>query len=334
MKAVLLECFGAADKAFRTIEFPTPEINDEEILIKVKATSINPIDYKIRSGYLPHLVPAFPAILHGDVSGIVACLGKNVKGFQIGDYVYGCIGGVMGIGGASAEYTKADYRLLSKIPENIDVYDAATIPLAGITAYEAIFQRAPIQPGQKVLIYGGVGGVGHFAVQFAKVLGAEVYATVSSEQQAVIAQKLGADHTINYKKETVADFKARYTNGKGFDFVFDTIGNQNLKNSFEAVRIKGTVVTTVSLDTIDLSPIHEKALAFHTVYMIIPILYNDQTGKTEHGRILHQIGELITQGKVKPLIDEKKFSLNEIAKAHEYAEKARNMGKIVVTING
>ncbi|MDM1071808.1 zinc-dependent alcohol dehydrogenase family protein [Empedobacter brevis] len=329
MKATVIKGFGKPEDTFQTIELPIPSINDDEVLIKVKATSINPIDYKIRGGHLPHLVTSFPAILHGDVSGIVEKTGANVPEFKVGDYVYGCIGGVMGIGGALAEYAKADYRLLSKIPKNMDVYEAAAIPLAGITAYEAIFQRADIQPGQKVLIYGGTGGVGHFALQFAKVLGAEVYATVSSEYQAVTAQKLGADHTINYKEETVEHFVNKYTDGKGFDLVFDTIGNQNLKNSFEAVRIKGTVVTTVSLDTINISPIHEKALTFHTVYMIIPIIYNDEAGKQEHGEILKYITELVEQGKVKPLIDERTFTFEQIGEAHNYAEGRKSIGKII-----
>jgi NADPH2:quinone reductase len=334
MKAMVLSSFGDADQVFRTMELPVPEINEEEVLLKVKATSINPIDYKIRGGYLPHLVPVFPAILHGDVSGIVEKTGANVTAFQVGDLVYGCIGGVAGIDGALAEYTKADHRLLSRMPNKLTFEEAAAIPLAGITAYEAIFQRAHIQPGQKVLVYGGIGGVGHFAVQFAKVLEAEVYATVSNEQQAILAKELGADHTIDYKNESVKHFVDRYTDGHGFDVVFDTIGNQHLQHSFEAVKRKGTVVTTVSLDTIDLSPVHEKALAFHTVYMIIPVLYNDAAGKQEHGQILQHITELVEQGKVKPLIDAKNFSLNEIAKAHAYAEKGKHTGKITVTING
>ncbi|MDR6193232.1 zinc-binding dehydrogenase [Siphonobacter sp. SORGH_AS_0500] len=332
MKAVVLNSFGAAGKVFETIELPVPEINDEEVLIKVKATSVNPIDYKIRSGHLPHLVPAFPAILHGDVSGIVEKTGANVTAFQAGDYVYGCIGGVAGIDGALAEYTKADYRLLSKMPGNLNFAAAAAIPLAGITAYEAIFQRANLQPGQKVLVYGGVGGVGHLAVQFAKISGAQVYATISNEQQAAIARELGADYTIDYKKETVTYFIDKHTGGNGFDVVFDTIGNQHLTNSFEAVKRKGTIVTTVSLDTIDLSPIHEKALAFHTVYMILPVLYNDAAGKQEHGQILKHITELVEQGKVKPLIDDRQFTLEQIAEAHHAAEEFRNTGKIVVSI--
>ncbi|MDQ1096931.1 MULTISPECIES: zinc-dependent alcohol dehydrogenase family protein [Chryseobacterium] len=332
MEAIVVNCFGKPENTFQAIRLPIPHINDDEVLIKVKATSVNPIDYKIRSGDLPHLVPSFPAILHGDVSGIVEKTGTNVRKFQAGDYVYGCIGGVVGINGALAEYTTADYRLLSKMPNGMSFTEAAAVPLVGITAYEAIFQRAKIVPGQKVLIYGGVGGVGHLALQFAKFLGAKVYATISNDQQDGIAKKLGADYTIDYRKETVEDFVNKHTEGKGFDMVFDTIGNQHLANSFEAVKRKGTVITTVSLDKIDLSLIHEKALTLHTVYMIIPILYNDEDGKKEHGAILRHITELMEQGKVMPLIDPVSFTLHEIAQAHIYAESGKSTGKIVIRV--
>ncbi|GAB3800710.1 zinc-dependent alcohol dehydrogenase family protein [Spirosoma humi] len=332
MKAITINRFGKPGQAFTVQEVPMPAISPDELLINVKATSINPIDYKIRSGHLPHLVPSFPAILHGDVSGIVEQVGSKVTGFKTGDLVYGCVGAVNGIHGALAEYTKGDHRLFSKIPSALSFAEAAAIPLAGITAYEAIFQRADIQPGQKVLIYGGVGGVGHLAVQLAKVLGASVYATVSNETQAAVVRQLGADFTIDYKNETVAQFVTEHTDGKGFDVVVDTIGNQNLYNSFKAVKVKGTVVTTLSLDTIDLSLIHEKALAFHTVYMILPILYKDEAGKAEHGQTLKHISELVEQGKVKPLIDAARFTLEQVAAAHEYAEAGGHTGKIIITI--
>jgi len=333
MKAIAINNFGAPNNVFETIDYPIPTISKNEILIKVKATSINPIDYKMRGGHLPHLISSFPAVLHGDVSGIVEQAGSAVTEFKAGDKVYGCIGAVNGTNGALAEYTKADFRLLSKMPQNLSFKEAAAIPLVGITAYEAIFQRAKIRPGQNVLIYGGVGGVGHLAVQFAKVLGASVYATVSNEQQAETVKRLGADDTINYKKETVEEFVNKHTDGKGFDVVFDTIGNQNLYNSFKTVKIKGTVVTVLSLDTIDISLLHEKALSFHTVYMIIPILYNDEKGMQEHGHILKHITGLVEQGKVKPLIDGREFTVDQVAEAHSYAEAGRNTGKIVLLHN-
>lgn len=331
MKAIVIDNFGGPNDTFKTIEYPTPTIEEDEILIKVKATSINPIDYKVRGGYLPHLVPSFPAILHGDVSGIVEKVGNNVTDFQIGDKVYGCVGAVNGINGTLAEYTKGHHSIFSKTPNNLSFAEAAAIPLVGITAYEAIFQRVNIKPNQKILIYGSIGGVGHLGLQFAKVLGAKVYATVSNDKQATIAKQLGADFIINYKNETVEDYVNKHTDGKGFDIVFDTIGNQNLYNSFKAVKIKGTVITTLSLDTLDISLIHEKALAFHTVYMIIPFLYNDEDGKKEHGQILQHITELVEQGKVKPLIDEQIFTFENAGKAHEYAETGKNLGKIVIT---
>ncbi|SEO10308.1 NADPH2:quinone reductase [bacterium A37T11] len=161
---------------------------------------------------------------------------------------------------------------------------------------------------------------------------AEVYVTVSNDDQAKIVKDLDADYAIDYKQETVQNFVNRYTAGKGFDVVFDTIGNQHLKDSFEAVKRKGTVVTTLSLDTIDMSLMHEKALAFHTVYMIIPIFYNDEAGKQEHGQQLNHITELVEAGKVKPLIDPHIFSHDQAAEAHDYAEVGKNTGKVVITV--
>lgn len=327
---MIINKYGAAQEVFENIELPTPVPAADEILVKVMSTSINPIDYKIRGGYLPHLIPSFPAILQGDFAGIVSQIGTDVSGFEIGDHVYACNGAVLGIAGALAEYTTGDYRLFAKMPENLSFQQAAAVPLAGITAYEAVFYRMNITKGQKVLIYGSVGGVGHFALQFVKSLGGIVYATVSDEEQAKTAKTLGADYTINYKKEPIQKFVDKHTNGKGFDVVFDAIGNQNLLNSFEAVKIKGLVVTTQSLEAIDLSMIHEKALEFHTVYMIIPILYDDKKGKKEHGEILKHIGKLITDGAVTPLIA-RNFSFEEVADAHNYAEKGNLSGKVIIS---
>lgn len=330
MKATVINHFGEAKDVFQVIDLPKPEIQDDELLIKVMATSVNPIDYKIRGGYLPHLIPSFPAILHGDVSGLVERVGAQVKGFQPGDKVYACIGGAMGIDGASAEFAKGDYRLFSKIPTNLSYAQAAAVPLVGITAYEAMFEKANIQPGQKVLVFGGVGGVGHFGVQFAKALGAEVFATVSNDLQAKTVKKLGADYAINYKTEKIENFVQKYTDGQGFDVVFDTVGNEHLVESFKFAKMNGTVITVLALATVDLSLFHENALSLHAVYMITPILYNDKSGKEAHGQILRHISTLIEEGKVTPLIDDRIFSFENIAEAHEYSELGKKQGKVVI----
>jgi NADPH:quinone reductase len=179
-----------------------------------------------------------------------------------------------------------------------------------------------------VLIYGGVGGVGHLGVQFAKMAGAEVFATVSNEKQADIVKHLGADYLINYKSESVEAFVDKHTNGKGFDVVFDTIGNENLINSFNAVKLNGIVVTTLAVKEINLTPVHLKGLDLQVVFMLIPMLHN--MGKERHGKILKQVANWVEQGRVKPLIDSQ-FSFENVGLAHQRAESRQLLGKVVIT---
>jgi NADPH:quinone reductase len=328
MNAIVINKFGSASEVFETIELPMPTVAENEILVKVVATSVNPVEYKIRDGTLAGLAGEFPVVLHSDVSGIVEEIGNNVQGLSKGDEVYGCAGGLIGLGGALAEYMKGDYRLFSKKPSTISFTEAGALPLVAITAFEAIFDRAKVKSGQKVLVYGGVGGVGHLGVQFAKIAGAEVFATVSNEKQADIVKRLGADHVINYKSEPVEEFVGKHTNGNGFDVVFDTIGNENLVNSFAAATLNGTVVTTSSLLEIDLTPVHLKGLNVHVVFMLIPMLHN--VGKERHSEILQQVTTWVEQGKVKPLIDSQ-FSFENVGLAHQRAESGQIIGKVVIT---
>src|ERR1700722_13476036 len=167
MKAQIITQFG--DPAvFKLTEMPQPILQPGYVLIKVSATSVNQIDCKIRSGKVPEIAPDFPAILHGDVVGIVDTLGENVTGFQSGDEVYACGGGLKGISGALAEYMLVDAHSLALRPKKLSALASAALPLVGITAWEALFLKAKLQAGQKILIHGGVGGVGHIAVQLAK----------------------------------------------------------------------------------------------------------------------------------------------------------------------
>ena len=328
MKAIVINKFGNAMEVFETLEIPLPIIAENEILVKVIATSVNPVDYKIRNGILAGLAGAFPVVLHGDVTGVVEQVGKDVQGLKKGDNVYGCAGGLVGLSGALSEFMKGDYRLFSKKPSNISFTEAGALPLVAITAYEAIFDRAKVNPGQNVLVYGGVGGVGHLGVQFAKIAGAEVTVSVSNEKQAEIVKNLGADNIVNYKTERVEAFIEKYTNGNGFDVVFDTIGNENLENSFKAARLNGTVVTTSSLLEINLTPVHLKGLDFQVVFMLIPMLHN--MGKERHGEILQHVATWVEQGKVKPLIDSQ-FSFENVGLAHQKAESGQIIGKVVIT---
>jgi alcohol dehydrogenase len=198
----------------------------------------------------------------------------------------------------------------------------------GITAYEGL-QRAGTHAGQRVLVHGGAGGVGHVAVQLAKHLGAEVYATCSGEQQARVIEGYGAT-PINYKNESVADYVAKHTDGKGFEIVFDSVGGANMANSFEAAALNGQVVTTVSMLELDLTPAHFKGLSVHVVFMLIPMLHNHK--REEHGAILTKLAEIADAGALKPLLDDTQFALEDIGQAHARLGSGQAMGKVVVEL--
>lgn len=327
MKAIVIERFGQPT-VFQTADLPVPEVLPHHVLIRVAATSVNPVDVKIRGGFVPDIAPNFPAILHGDVAGIIQEIGDGVEGFKVGDEVYACAGGVKGTGGALAEYMVADARLVANKPKSLTMSEAAALPLVSITAWEGLIDRAKVQPGQKVLVYGGTGGVGHIAVQLAKSAGAIVYALVSSKQKAAIASDLGADFTINYRQTPVEEFVAEYTDGKGFDIVFDTVGDDNLQNAFKAAKLNGIVVSVVSSSRQDLTLLHAKGLTLHLVFMLLPMLFD--VNRSYHSDILSQIARLVDEGKLRPLLDPKSFRFVDVAAAHEYQESGTVIGKIIL----
>lgn len=331
MNLIVINKFGEASEVFENVKQAIPVPKEGQVLINVLATSINPIDIHLRKGSMPDLVPSFPAVLHGDVAGIVEETGPNAGDFKRGDFVFGWVGGLGESTGALSELLVADHKLLAKAPKSISYKDAAAVPLVALTAYEAIFERAKVQPGQKVLVYGGVGGVGHMGVQFAKLAGAEVYAVVSNDNDILKAKGFGADHVINYHQLSTEEFVQEYTNGVGFDVVFDTVGNQNLENSFKTVKPYGTVVTTIALIQTDLTPIHIKAASFHVVFLVIPIAGNIIDLRAGFGTNLAIVSNWIEQGKVKVHVDAHEFSFDEIVEAHEYFESGKSKGKVVIS---
>jgi NADPH:quinone reductase len=327
MKAQIIRSFGGPS-VFQLEEIPKPEIRPGHVIIQVKATSVNPIDTKVRDGAVPAVSPAFPAVLHGDVAGIVTEVGEGVTEFTPGDEVYGCAGGFKGTGGALAEFMLADAQLIAHKPKNLGMEEAAALPLVAITAWEALFTRGQLSAGQDILIHAATGGVGHVAIQLAKWAGANVYTTASSEEKLEIAKGLGADAGINYKEESVHDYVQKHTNGKGFNIVFDTVGGENLDLSFEAAAMHGTVLAIAARSTHDLSPLHSKSLSLHVVFMLLKII-NEEYHK-QHGEILKKITGIVEEGKLRPLIDPKVFTFEEADKAHEYLESKQAVGKIVL----
>lgn len=329
MQAQIIQQFGAPT-VFETADIATPQVLPNHVLLRVAATSVNPVDYKIRRGVAAEIAPDFPAVLHGDVAGVVEAIGEGVTTFQPGDEVYACAGGIKGLGGALAEWMPADVSLVAHKPKSLTMAEAAALPLVSITAWEGLIDRAKVQAGQRVLVYGATGGVGHIGVQLAKWAGATVYALVSSDQKAAIARKLGADFTINYREQPVEEFVAEHTNGQGFDVVFDTVGNDNLQNAFKAAKRNGTVVSIVSLSKQNLTLLHAKGLTLHLVYMLIPLLYHE--GRSRHKEILTQLAQLVDAGQVRPLLDTKIFNFSEVAQAHQQAESGQAIGKVVLKL--
>jgi NADPH:quinone reductase len=328
MKAQLIRAFGTADQ-FQLCDVSKPTAGPSQVLVKIAATSVNTADVKARElGQVLDFVPPLPATLGMDFAGTVEALGAGVESFTVGDKVYGCAGGVIGHGGALAEYISADVRLIARMPRSVSFAEAAALPLVSITAWEALFDRMKVQSGEHVLVQGGAGGVGHIAVQLALARGAKVAATASGERAIALIRRLGAE-PIDYKQESIESFVQRLTGGTGFDAVFDTVGGDNIVPSFQAVRIGGQVATTVSIVTADLTLAHVKALALHVIYMLIPMIHD--VGRERHGVILAELASLVDAGKVKPLVDAT-FPLDRAADAHRRLEAGNMVGKVVVEV--
>jgi len=328
MKAMIINSFGGPE-IFEPAELPKPELKPGNVLVCVEATSVNTVDTVIREvGEGLPFSPALPAVLGMDFAGTVEAIASDVTDFAIGDEVYGCAGGLGNLQGALAEYMLADVNLIARKPANLTMREAAALPLVGITAYEGLL-RAGTKSGQQVLVHGGGGGVGHVAVQLARYFGAEVFATVGRESHQSLVEEFGAK-AINYKTETVADYVDKYTNGAGFDVVFDSVGGPNIATSFEAAKLNGQVATTGSLLEMDLSLAHMKGLSLHVVFMLIQMIHNVK--RKDHARILSELTKIVEAGHLRPVLDEMHFSMTDIGNAHARLSSGKATGKIVVSI--
>ncbi len=326
MKAMLINAYGEHG-VFEAAEVEKPEVKAGHVLVKIEASSVNTVDTMIRKmGKELPLSPDTPAILGMDFAGTVEEVGDGVKDYSIGDEIYGCAGGLADLPGTLAEYIVADSNLIAHKPKNLSMREAAALPLVAITAYEGLI-RAGIKQGQKVLVHGGSGGVGHVALQLAKHFGAEVYSTGGGEKQMALIEQLGAT-AINYKTETVERYVAKHTNGAGFDMVFDSVGGANMANSFKAAALNGQIASTVALCELDLSVAHFKGLSLHVVFMLIPMLHNFK--RQEHAEILRNLTQIVESGGLKPVLDENRYSLEEVGQAHARLESGQAMGKVVV----
>ena len=329
MKAMILNEYGS-NAEFQTADLAEPTVQPGEVLVKVAAASVNTVDTMIRQlgqEGLP-LSPDLPAVLGMDFAGTVTAVGAEVSGFAPGDEVYGCAGGLADLQGSLAEYIAADARLVARKPRSLTMREAAALPLVGITAYEGLV-RANVQAGQKVLVHGGAGGVGHVALQLAMHFGAEVYATGGGDKSLSVIRQYGAT-AIDYKQSTVSDYVEEFTAGRGFDVVYDSVGGANMANSFEAAALNGQVVTTVSMLELDLTPAHFKGLSLHVVFMLIPMLHDVK--REEHHAILTHLSEIVDAGALQPLLDENVFGMEDAGAAYDLLAGGKAIGKVVIDV--
>ncbi|WP_187432359.1 Zinc-type alcohol dehydrogenase-like protein (plasmid) [Roseobacter fucihabitans] len=306
MKAAI---FRDYDTEIEIADIDAPTLSDDSVLINVHAASINPIDYILQSGAMKDNIPLeFPHVMGFDVAGEITEIGKDVTGFDVGDAVYARAN--QQDAGAIAQVARVKASELALKPSNISHAEAASVPLAGLTAWQALIAKAQMKEGDKVLIHAGSGGVGTLAIQIAKHFGAHV-ATTCSARNVDLVRKLGADVVIDYKKQTFENELSDY------DIVFDMVGGETLNRSFKVLKKGGTLVSIKGQDTDNLAPDHD--VRFEWFFM------------EPDGAMLADLGKLIENGHVKTVIDST-YKMEDVVAAYESLKDGHAVGKIVVTI--
>ncbi|EJS14714.1 hypothetical protein IKS_02310 [Bacillus cereus VDM062] len=331
MRAMVIDKYGKVP--MRMTEMPTPEINEYEVLAEIHAASINPIDFKIRDGKVKLLLKyKMPLILGNDFSGVIVKVGTKVTQFKVGDEIYARprkdkIG-------TFAEYIAIHEDDIALKPKNLTFEEAASIPLVGLTSYQALHDIMQLQKGQKISIHAGSGGVGTFAIQLAKIMGATV-ATTASEAGENLVKSLGADEIINYKKEKFEDIL------KNYDAVFDTLGGTTLEKSFDIIKSEGNIVSVSGMPNArfgkEFGSGFFKTLLFSLASKKLTALEKKHNAQYSFlfmkpsGDQLRIIAKYIESGQIKPIID-RIFPFEDTQKAMEYSESGRAKGKIIVKI--
>jgi len=331
VKAVLMTAVGSAE-VLQVQEVPVPTLQSEtDLLIRLKAAGINPIDTKLRQRgtFYPDQMPA---ILGCDGAGVVAAIGSAVQQFRVGDEVYFCYGGLGSHPGTYAEYVVVDERYVAPKPKHLSFAEAAAAPLVLITAWEALYDRGRLEAGRKVLIQAGAGGVGHVAIQLAKLTGATVCTTVSSPEKAEFVRQLGADHVILYRQTDVVQSVMEWTGGEGVDLAFDTVGGATLSQCIAATAIYGDVVTLLAADPqTDWKTARDRNLRISFELMLTPMLQQRISALQDQAKILQQCARLMDQGQLKIQLTQT-FPLEQAAAAHRLLEQGSMQGKLVLTL--
>src|SRR6266581_2965322 len=309
MKAIQIHNYGGPE-VLKYEDAPRPKPGEGEVLIRVHAATVNPIDRRVREGHMKDFWPhKFSLILGWDLSGVVEELGRGASRFKIGDEVYSVPDPTRN--GAYADYIVVREPELALKPKSLHHPRAATVPLAALTAWQSLFDTAQLQPGQRVLIHAGSGGVGHFAVQLAKWKGAYVFATASTKNQDLL-RKLGVDKAIDYTKQRFEDV------ARNIDIVLDTIGGETQERSWSVLKKGGVLVSLVQ------PPSEEKAEELGVRAAII--------GAQPNGAQLTEIAKIIDSGKLAPIIN-RILPLSEVRRAHELSQSGHTRGKIALRVS-
>lgn len=333
MKAVIMEKAGDVN-VLEMQNIDTPEINSPtEIVVELKAAGVNPIDTKIRKRgtFYPEFTSA---VLGCDGAGIVVDIGKEVTRFKQGDEVYFCAGGLGKANtGNYAQYTVVEEDYVAKKPQSLSFAEAAAAPLVLITAWESLYDRISLNNHDKILIHGGAGGVGHVAIQLAKLKGVEVATTVSNPDKERLVRKLGADYPILYRQTNFINAVMDWTNGKGVDSAFDTIGGKTFFDTCHAVKVYGDIVTILEPDCNieSLKTARNRNLRISLELMLTPMLMNLTEALRHQREILEQCALWFDQGKLTIHL-EQTFPLAEASLAHKMIETGSVTGKIALII--
>ncbi len=324
MRAAVLTAYNTP---LHICDIPEPTPGPGEVLVRVMASGVNPLDTKIRRGEATHAKMTPPAVLGIDMAGVVEAVGAQVHQFHIGDKVFGMTGGVGGVAGSLAELAAVDARLIAHKPRALSMEQAAALPLGFITSWEGLVDRAGVTAGHQVLVHGGAGGVGYLAVQLALARGAQVFATGGPASQGVIRQ-VGAT-PIDYTASSVDEYVDEYTGGEGFDIIVDNVGGATLDASFASVkRYTGHVVSALGWGTHSLAPLSFRGATYSGVFTLMPLL--SARGREHHGLIVSEAATLADSGSLAPRLNSTTFTLEEVNDAYAIVENGTATGKVVV----
>ena len=331
MKAMLMREPGPPE-VLAEADLPKPEIQRPgDVLVRLEAAGVNPVDTKVRSKGVM-LPDTLTAVLGCDGAGVVEEVGDEVRRFSPGDAVWFCHGGLGGPHGNYAEHIVVDESVAQPMPSSLDFVHAAAAPLVLITAWEALYDRARLREGQTVLIHAGAGGVGHVAIQLARLAGARVAATVSSPEKAEYVHALGAECAINYRTEDLVEVISDWTGGRGVDVAFDTVGPDVFRRTIPAMAVYGDLVTILDPGPdLDLKEARVRNLRISLELMLTPQLRGLSDALAYQGSILHRCGDLIDQGKLSIYVADT-YPLAHAADAHRRLEAGGAKGKLVLTV--